>query len=910
MQRVLRKRVLRDLKTNFFRYFALGLMIAMGIFLVVTIVGSGETLTKGTEDMAEETNLEDGEFEVFVPLAKKDKDEIKEMGIEIEEHFFYDLQMDNMDKCTVRIFKVRDKIDKIHYIDGKEPSDKKEVVLEKRFSEEHELHVGDNFEMAGVTYTVSGIGVVSDYDGPQKEISDTSCNSKMFGLVFLTTDAYDDFKASGKAQKSEDYLYAYKLGSDNTDKQLKDYLKELKIDSTEVEDELFQEYWDRTGGVEEELRDAVKELRDATDDVRDGVKELSDNNDDINDATGDIFDAYLKETTKSLQSSGFDVELTEANYKRKLDDLIEDSESAFVRLALEDAEKQLSDLQEYKDGLHDYTDGVDELFDGLDDMSDGVGDLDDAVDDALEEFDFSLSNLTMFLKQSDNPRIFATKNDKLVDIEVGIIAGVIIFILLAYVISVFVVHSIESESSIIGTLYSMGVTKNDLLTHYITLPVVVTFLAGLIGALVAATGIMAPMIAESSYSYFSIAEFSFHVPMYLWIYSVAVPPIIAVIVNVLVIRSKLNRTALSLIRNEVKQKGMKKINLKGLDFVSAFRIRQMLREMRSTLAVVFGMFLSILIFMIGVNCYILCTNIAKDYENDTKYEYMYTLKYPKEVPPEDAEPAYAYTCKKDTMGYNFDVTILGIDDDNPYFDVNPGDSKTDVVVSNAFAEKFDLKEGEEFVVTDEDKELKYAFKVKEITQYSTSFFIFMDIDVMRDMMGEASDYYNVLFSDKSLDIDSGRLYSTTTKEDIVKGSSVFTSLMMPMIYTLSFASAAILCVVMYLMMKVMIDRSAYNISLIKVFGYKRKEVRKLYLDGNFYTIALGALVCLPLSKVLMNKLFPFMIPNVACGLNIGAPFIFFVVAYLVIIALYFVINTMLVRRLNKFTPAEVLKNRE
>ena len=910
MQRVLRKRIIRDLKTNFFRYLALGLMIAMGIFLVVTIVGSGETLTRGTEDMAEETNLEDGEFEVFVPLSDKDKDEIKALGVELEDHFFYDLQLDNMDKCTLRIFKVRNKIDKIHYIDGKEPADKKEVVLEKRFSEEHDLKVGDSIEMAGVTYKISGIGVVSDYDGPQKEISDTSCNSKMFGLVFLTEEAYADFKASGKAQKSEDYLYAYKLDEGTTDKDLKDYLKDLKIDSSEVDDELFQEYWERTGGIEEDLRDAVKELRDATNDVRDGVKELSDNNDDINEATGEIFDAYLEQTSSSLQSSGYDIELTEENYKRELDKIIEDSDSAFMRYALEDAEKQLSDLQEYKDGLHDYTDGVDELFDGLDDMSDGVGDLDDAVDDALEEFDFELSNLTMFLKQEDNPRIFATKNDKLVDIEVGIIAGVIIFILLAYVISVFVVHSIESESSIIGTLYSMGVTKNDLLTHYITLPVVVTFLAGLIGALVAATGIMAPMIAESSYSYFSIAEFTFHVPMYLWIYSVAVPPIIAVIVNVLVIRSKLNRTALSLIRNEVKQKGMKKINLKGMDFVSAFRIRQMLREMRSTLAVVFGMFLSVLIFMIGVNCYILCTNIAKDYENDTKYEYMYTLKYPEEVPPEDAEPAYAYTCKKNTKGYNFDVMILGIDDNNPYFDVDPGDSKVDVVVSNAFAEKFDLKEGEEFVVTDEDKELKYAFKVKEITQYSTSFFIFMDIDVMRDMMGESSDYYNVLFSDKKLDIDPGRLYSTTSKEDIVKGASVFTSLMMPMIYVLSIASAAILLVVMYLMMKVMIDRSAYNISLIKVFGYKRKEVRKLYLDGNFYTIALGAMVCLPLSKVLMNKMFPYMIPNVSCGMNIGAPFIFYVVTYIVIIALYFVINTMLVRRLNKFTPAEVLKNRE
>lgn len=785
MQKVLRKRVLRDLKKNFFRYFALGLMIAMGIFLVVTIVGSGETLTKGTEDLAEKTNLEDGEFEVFVPLSKNDKNHIADMGIDIEEHFYYDYKKE--DDTTVRIFKVRKNIDKIYYIEGSSPKKDSDIVLEKRYAEEHDLSVGDTYELAGKNYTVSGIGVVSDYDGPFKEISDTSCNSITFGLAFITDDAYQEFKNSGKTQKSEEYLYAYKLGGGKTDADLKEYLKDIKIDSSEVDDE---------------------------------------------------------------------------------------------------------------------------LYDGLDDMADGVADMDESVEDALEEFDFELSNLTMFLKYEDNPRIYATKNDKVVDIEVGIIAGVVIFILLAYVISVFVVHSIESESSIIGTLYSMGVTKNDLLTHYITLPVVVTFIAGLLGALVASTGILAPMIAESSYAYFSIPVFTFHIPLYLWVYSVAVPPIVAVIVNVLVIRSKLNRTALSLIRNESKQKGIKKINLKGMNFVSAFRIRQMLREMRSTLAVVLGMFLSLLVFMIAVNCFVLCTNIAKDYKEDTKFEYMYNLKYPEEEVPEGGEAAYAYTCKKNAMGFNFDVTILGIDKENPYFDVKPGDSKTDIVVSSSFAEKFGLKIGEEFVVTDDDKDLKYAFSVKEITDYSTGFYIFMDIDQMRDMMGESDDYYNVVFSDKELDIDPGRIYSITTREDIVKGSSVFTSLMMPMIYVISFASAIIFCVVMYLMMKVMIDRSAYNISLIKVFGYKRKEIRKLYLDGNFYIIAIGALICLPLAKLIMNKMFPFMISNVSCGLNVKAPISFFVVTYIVILLLYFIINAILVSRLNKFTPAEVLKNRE
>lgn len=910
MQRVLRKRVFRNLKKHFVRYFMLGIMIAMGIFLVVTIVGSGETLSRGTVDLAEETNLEDGEFEVFVPLNDSEKAHIEDMGINVEEQFYYDYQMEDEDMGILRIFKIRDKINKIHCVLGKMPSDKNEIVIEKRYAAEHGIEVGDELEIAGVNYTISGIGVVSDYDGPYKDISDTSCNSKTFGLIFYTEEAYEEFKASGNAQKSENYTYAYKLGGGKEDSNLKKYLRDLKIDASLVDDEYFQDYWERTGGLADELKDSVKKLRDATEDVRDGLKELSNNNDDINRSTAKLLDSYLEQTTEALNSYGIKVKLTEDNFDKELQRIIDESDNAIMIMSLKDTKYQLDNLKEYKDGIRSYTDGVDKLYDGTDDMAYGVQRLDVSVDDALDELDFGLSNLTSFMKRADNSRIFATKNDKIVDIEVGMIAGVIIFVLLAYVISVFVVHSIESESSIIGTLYSMGVTKNDLLLHYISLPVVVTFIAGLLGLVMASTGIMAPMIAESSYQYFSIPEFSFSVPKYLWVYSLVCPPLMAVIVNVLVIRSKLNRTALSLIRNEVKQGKNRKIKLGKMEFVKAFRIRQMVREMRSTVAVVLGMFLALLVFMIAVDCYTLCTNIVKDYANDTKFEYMYTLKYPGKEVPDDAEAAYAHTCKKNTMGFNFDITILGIDDENKFFDVDPGDSRTDVVISNAFAEKFGLKTGDEFVVTDDEKEMKYAFSVKDITQYSAGFYIFMDIDEMRDMMGKSGDYYNVLFSDKKLDVDPGRLYSTTSRADVIKGTSVFTDLMMPMIYTLSIASSVIFCVVMYLMMKVMIDRSAQNISLIKVFGYRRKEIKKLYLDGNFYVIAIGALIVLPLSKIIMNSMFPFMISNVTCGLNLNVSKQFFIIIYAVIILLYLLINKILVKRLDKYTPAEILKNRE
>lgn len=111
-------------------------------------------------------------------------------------------------------------------------------------------------------------------------------------------------------------------------------MKDIKIDSSEVDDELFQEYWDRTGGVPDDLRDAVKELRDATEDVRDGLDELSDNNDDINDATAELFDAYLEETTNALKGYGMNIELTESNYESKLDDLIEASPSQVMKTTL------------------------------------------------------------------------------------------------------------------------------------------------------------------------------------------------------------------------------------------------------------------------------------------------------------------------------------------------------------------------------------------------------------------------------------------------------------------------------------------------------------------------------------------------------------------------------------------------
>lgn len=46
----------------------------------------------------------------------------------------------------------------------------------------------------------------------------------------------------------------------------------------------------------------------------------------------------------------------------------------------------------------------------------------------------------------------------------------------------------------------------------------------------------------------------------------------------------------------------------------------------------------------------------------------------------------------------------------------------------------------------------------------------------------------------------------------------------------------------------------------------------MYLDGNFYIVLIGALVSIPLAKVLLDATYePQFVPNIACGVDKSFP---------------------------------------
>jgi len=316
MRRVLRKRIPRELKEHFLRYLALILLTTMGMYIVVSLVDAAETIIYRTEQNQTDNHLEDGQVTLFKPFLDSEIEEIEDAGVTIEEHISFEATLDNGD--VLRIFRNREKIDLVVVDEGKIASNDSEIVIEKRYAECNDIHTGDEIEIAGRHFTVSGIGTSVDYDAPFRKLSDTAIKSDSFGTAFVTTDAYDYIKRNGP-EITEDITYAFILN-----------------------------------------------------------------------------DAMTKD--------------------------------------------------ELKDTIRDF------------------------------EFDYEIQdNITAFVMAKDNVRVGGAAGDVVISKQAGLVAGVIVMILFTYVLSVFVVHQIQNESSVIGALYALGVKKGDLTGHYVLLPTLVSF---------------------------------------------------------------------------------------------------------------------------------------------------------------------------------------------------------------------------------------------------------------------------------------------------------------------------------------------------------------------------------------------------------------------------------------------------
>ncbi len=487
----------------------------------------------------------------------------------------------------------------------------------------------------------------------------------------------------------------------------------------------------------------------------------------------------------------------------------------------------------------------------------------------------------------------------------------IVVLIIAFVFAITISNTIAKEASVIGTLRATGYSKAALVRHYLVMPMLVTLTAAVAGNILGYT--WGKDFAESMYYN------SYSLPTYvtLWnadafIKTTVIPLVIMFVINLAILICKLNISPLKLIRRDLgrrKKKKAFKLNTK-IGIMKRFRLRIIFQNMPNYITIVIGIFLANIIMLFGCVFEPLLDKYQEDITSNLLCEYQYVLKAQVETETEGVEK-YAVTTLE-TLGdvtKSEQVMIYGIYENSNYVDMELSGST--VIISNAYAEKYDIEEGDEITLKEQYGVKEYSFIVTGVNYYPAGIAVFMDAAAFNEVFEFEEGYYNGYFSDEEIkDVDERLIASKITIDDMTKTSRQLKHSMGEMMSIFLVFGVLMFMLIIYLLSKIIIEKNANSISMAKILGYSDAEINSLYVVSTAIVVIVSLLVTLPLVNIIMEEVFAIMFMEYAGWLPYYVPFSVLVKIVVLGIAGYAIIAFIQMRNVKRIPLDEALKNVE
>lgn len=513
-----------------------------------------------------------------------------------------------------------------------------------------------------------------------------------------------------------------------------------------------------------------------------------------------------------------------------------------------------------------------------------------------------------FIPRYQNQAINFTGEDIGSDTEMMKWFEYIVIVILAFIFAVTISNTLTKEASVIGTLRASGYTKRELLIHYISLPVIVTFVASIVGNILGYT-CFKDMGAQLYYDSYSLTKYETIWNADAFVLTTVIPLIIMLVVNLLVVNNKLKLSPLRFLRHDLSRSRRKKaVKLPHWKFMTRFKTRVILQNIPGYVVMLIGIYFAQVLMMFGLMLNPLLEHYQDDVLDNMLAAHQYVLDSQVETSVDSAE-TYCVKTLKTTGDIDDEIMVYGIHEDSRYFPKKLKDG--DVLVSDGYADKYRLSDGDEIKLKENYGDDIYKFKLTGSVKYPSTLAIFMTEDDFRQTFGLDEGYFTGYFSDEELTDISDHVVSEITKDDLIKVSRQLKKSMGSMFYIVIAFSLLMFMLLVYLLTKLIVERNTISISMVKILGYDGREIGKLYLSSTTIMVAVVTVIDILLSYVSLKVIYRTMLTEMLSGwLPIYmAPWIFplmFVLSF----ACYLVIALMQMKKIKKIPMDEALKNVE
>lgn len=495
----------------------------------------------------------------------------------------------------------------------------------------------------------------------------------------------------------------------------------------------------------------------------------------------------------------------------------------------------------------------------------------------------------------------------------GRVVPIAVLLLTAVLLSNIIGRMIKRESVIAGALYALGYRRKELYYHYLKFPIVIAGIGGVLGTVLGLSTVRSLLLVYFEFCEIPLTGIDYSPAVI--VMSLLLPILFLGLSSFLVIHKELKHSPAELMKGDKKKSNVnfleRLLKLEKLKFAMKFKIREQLRSLsRITLLVagcaaatgllLFGFFLKS-----GMD-YFLTTEV----ESAQNYQYEYVFNSLRTEPaPTGSEP---FTASKFLLqgDENKVFNIVGALPDTKIYTLadESGNklSTNQVIIAKPIADKLKVEPGDTITVVRKSDYQEFSLKVGGIAD-SYNMFIYMPLFDYNEKFGIPEGSYNELFSNEPLDIPKNEQYTVVSIEDKI---AAIQSGMVPLASTVVFISAMafiIGLIIIYLVTSMIVEENKSTISLMKIFGYRKKEVNTLILNSSTNVVVAGYLIGIPLSFALMGGLMKALEKSLVFSMPVMIKPIYIIFGFVVVMLSYELSKLFCRRKVNAILMSEALK---
>ena len=587
-------------------------------------------------------------------------------------------------------------------------------------------------------------------------------------------------------------------------------------------------------------------------------------------------------------------------------------------------------------------------------------------EDLMEDLG-EIVTLESFVPQYLNQAITFTGDDMGGDKAMVIMLLYIVMVIMAFVFGITISNTIRKEAGVIGTLRASGYTRQELNLHYMTLPLLVTLVGALIGNVLGYT-VFKDVCAGMYYGSYSLPTYVTRWNAEAFLLTTVVPVIIMLVVNYGVLRHKLKLSPLKFLRRDLSSGRRQKRAIRlspRIKIFSRFRLRVIFQNMSNYIVLFIGIIFANLLLMFGLLLPSALSHYQGEIQGNMLAKYQYMLQVPvsavsgnkfeslisllefymdSETDNEDAEEFSAYSLNTLPGKYKSEeVLFYGIEPNSKYvkidFDneenadednsavsaetedlnekadnniVNARKNSTGVYISSAYADKFRIKIGDTITLKEKYEKDEYSFRVTGIYDYTAALCVFMPRSDLNSTFDLGDDDYSGYFSDTELtDIKNQYIGSVVDLDALTKISRQLDVSMGSMMGLINGFAIMIYMVLIYLLSKIIIEKNAQSISMVKILGYTNGEISRLYIMSTSIVVVICLLLSLPIETAVMNVLFrEMMLASISGWITLWIDPMIYVQMFVAGVITYAIVALLEFRKIKKVPMDEALKNVE